>query len=97
MKVKYVTIGHPARREPMLATIGIVIPNEKAAREQAKTLRQEVARNAGHYGFRDTQGNVITFKPSELYWAVFDNKDDEKPALHSDNYLWGVLGENLRS
>jgi hypothetical protein len=93
MSSLYVSIGHPARKEPMIHAA--VIPDNIDILAATKKLRKEVAENAGHYGFRDTQGNAIVFKPSELYWAIFESLEDEKPTLCSDNYGTGVpKGEN---
>jgi hypothetical protein len=41
--------------------------------------------------FRKQESNRLHMKPSELYWAVFDNLDDEKPRIHSENYIQGNL------
>src|SRR5688572_29475604 len=93
----YITIGHPHSRVPIVRPIAMDLPNENEMRCEAKKLRKEVAENAGHYGFRTESGGTITFKPSELYWAVFNTIDGQaKPILHSENYYWGVFGADLR-
>ena len=90
-----VSVGHPFCKNVM-QNKAIVSAEEGKEIQAAKAIRKEVAENAGQFGFRDTQGNALTFKPSELYWAIFLNLDDEKPYKHSDNYFWGVLGTELR-
>lgn len=39
--------------------------------------------------FRKQESNRLHMKPSELYWAIFDNLDDEKPRVCSKNYIQG--------
>lgn len=93
----YVTIGHPQSRIPIMPLVAVQADSEQDLREQAKKLRKVVADNAGHYGFRTPSGGSVTFKPSELYWAVFNTIDGQaKPILHSENYYWGVFGADLR-
>lgn len=92
MKQIYVSVGHPHSKIPFVNRT-VVNVEEGSERTTAKILRKDVANNPGHFGFpREFNG----YKPSELYWAIFEGFSEDNPVLFSDNYFWGVNGKRLR-
>lgn len=85
----YVEIGHPAQKPPS-PTIFVemdVEPGEEI--EKAKLARIEVTKNLGNFGLAELRLKYgMKFKPSDFYWAVFENFRGEKPIVASDNWYW---------
>jgi hypothetical protein len=87
----YITVGHRFSSIPNQNKVKfLVLPEWETETKVAKKFRKKCAEKPQIYlGF--TGENQKAFKPSELYWAIFDNLDDEKPRISSKNYIQGNL------
>jgi len=86
MKTIYVMTGHPCQKAPAPFLMVALNVNEGEEIAQAKLHRKFQAEDAlGNYGLANLN---VRFTPSDFYWAIFENPDDEKPVRASDNYYW---------
>jgi len=77
--IVYVTIGVPFSSIPIMEKVMIFVDPKRTPIQAAKELRKNVADSIEDYGWvRGTN-----FKPSELYYEIFENRTDEKPTLMS--------------
>jgi hypothetical protein len=72
MKKIYVTIGNPILSIPLQNLVAVRC-EETEYRKIAKQFRKEIA-------------DEEKISPANLYWAIFDKLDAEKPILASDNF-----------
>lgn len=84
----FITVGHPQSLTANVKKIPVTISEnmtEKEVRQFAKKFREQFARHPWLLGFARQLGG---FAPGDLYWALFQNYDDKKPVMASDNYFW---------
>lgn len=87
-KTIWVMVGHPCQKVPAPFMLTQLHVKEGEERKWAKLHRIEVTKNLGNFGMAHLQERGLKLLPSDFYWAVFENQDDEKPVLASDNYFW---------
>jgi hypothetical protein len=73
----YITVGNRFSNKP-IRNKTVFVTGILTEIQAAKKLRKLCA-------------DIDNIKPSELYWAIFDNLDDEKPRISSKNYIQGNL------
>lgn len=86
----YVTVGWKNSNIPMGNKIGCwILPDDSLTEIQiAKKIRKQFADHPEHHGYtKDTK----PFKPSDLYWAIFDDLYATKSRICSDNWREGEI------
>ncbi len=87
-KIVYITIGHRFSNIPMGNKVATLVFEDETEIQVAKKLRKNFAEKPYAHGYSiDTK----SFKPSELYWAIFDSPKDDNPRIQSENYHPGIL------
>lgn len=78
----YVTVGVPFSSIPIMSKVVLFVNYAKETHVQvAKKLRKQVAENIENHGWvRGTE-----FNPSELYYEIYANVDNEFPYFCSSN------------
>ncbi len=77
----YITVGHRFSNIPIPNKVLYFIDTDDKCRTEIKCAKL----------LRKSEADGRNIKPSELYWAIFDNLDDEKPRISSKNYIQGNL------
>jgi hypothetical protein len=88
IKTIFVTIGHRFSTIPMANKVAILVFEDETETKVAKKFRKKLADKPQFHGY---SSNTKSFKPSELYWAIFDSPKEDKPRIKSDNYNPGSL------
>ncbi|HJU58772.1 MAG TPA: hypothetical protein VJ583_03425 [Nitrososphaeraceae archaeon] len=84
-KAIYITIGHPNSPFPMgtRITTMVVLSDGETEIQIAKLVRKKFAAHPEMHGYAKEQK---PFKPSELYYAIFDSKESRLPVESSLNF-----------
>jgi hypothetical protein len=84
-KIVYITIGHQNSPFPMASRIGTIVwlEDNETPVQIAKKVRKKFAEHPEMHGYSREQS---PFKPSELYYAIFEEKDSRLPFESSLNF-----------
>jgi len=81
IQIIFVTIGVPFSNVPIMQKVMLVVKEDSNRLKTAKALRKWVADNIEDHGWIPG----TKFKPSELYFEIFRDADDDIPFSMSFN------------
>ena len=84
-KIVYITVGNPRSPFPMATKVSAIVwfPDGETPVKIAKKMRKSFADHPSMHGYSlDTK----PFKPSFLYYAIYEEKSGVVPTWSSDNF-----------